>query len=315
MSIEEQNPSPSWIAVDWGTTHLRAWAMSKDNQVLDHLQSAQGMGGLAQNEFEPALMTLIQDWLPQAAINRELSFPVMACGMVGARQGWKEAPYRSVPCQALGNEYTTLTTKAGLTVSITAGLMQAAPADVMRGEETQIAGFLQDYPDYSGSLCMPGSHTKWVMIQEGKIASFQTFMTGETFAALSSHTVLRHSVSGQFDIDSRDEASFLSGITDSLADPSAFAGKLFSLRAEGLLNDMQPTQASARLSGLLIGLELAATKTYWENQPVGIIGTDRLSSLYSKALRSQACDPQAFDGQDCALKGLISAYESQKELA
>jgi 2-dehydro-3-deoxygalactonokinase len=153
------------------------------------------------------------------------------------------------------------------------------------------------------------------MIQEGKIASFQTFMTGETFAALSSHTVLRHSVSGHSDIGSQDEASFLSGITDSLADPSAFAGKLFSLRAEGLLNDMQPNQASARLSGLLIGLELAATKTHWENQSVGIIGTDRLSSLYSKALRAQGCDPQAFDGQDCALKGLISAYESQKELA
>ena len=90
-------PAPDWIAVDWGTSALRAWAMGRDGRIHARAASGAGMGSLSRAEFEPALIALIGPWLETAAA----PVPVIACGMVGARQGWQEAPYRSVPCAPL----------------------------------------------------------------------------------------------------------------------------------------------------------------------------------------------------------------------
>ena len=127
---------PDWIAVDWGTSNMRAWAMSASGTVLDEVRSDRGMGSLKPAEFEQALRDAIAPWDHKGA-------PMIACGMVGAKQGWMEAPYAAVPCAATPEGFTK--PDAGdLDVHIIAGLKQADPADVMRGEETQIAGFLVD---------------------------------------------------------------------------------------------------------------------------------------------------------------------------
>ncbi|MDZ4136757.1 MAG: 2-dehydro-3-deoxygalactonokinase, partial [Paracoccaceae bacterium] len=128
--------APDWIAVDWGTTHLRATAMGPEGPGAT-VQSSDGMGCLAPAEFEAALLRLIGAWLPDGRVT-----PVLACGMVGSRQGWAEAAYRTVPCTPL--DATALravqTRDPRLSFHIAPGLRQDRPADVMRGEETQIAG-------------------------------------------------------------------------------------------------------------------------------------------------------------------------------
>ena len=86
---------PDWIAVDWGTSNLRAWALG-DGAILDHASSGEGMGTLSRDDYEPALLRLINGWLPRGKATE-----VIACGMVGSRQGWVEAPYRAVPCTPL----------------------------------------------------------------------------------------------------------------------------------------------------------------------------------------------------------------------
>ncbi|MGB0799601.1 MAG: 2-dehydro-3-deoxygalactonokinase, partial [Planktomarina sp.] len=177
---------PDWIAVDWGTSSLRAWAMTDDGQGLAMLCSDQGMGVLTPDQFEGALFDLIGDW------SIDSHTPVIACGMVGAKQGWIETPYDTTPCKPQASMIAAPTQSGALNVQIIAGICQAKPADVMRGEETQIAGFLRLNPKWDGVVCLPGTHTKWVHVSAGEVVSFQTFMTGEMFALLSNQSVLRH---------------------------------------------------------------------------------------------------------------------------
>ena len=163
-----------WIAVDWGTSTLRAWAMSHDGQDVATASSAEGMGQLTSAEFEPALLRLVETWLEPAKPT-----PVIACGMVGAKQGWTEATYSDTPCQPQSRFTAAPTRDPRLNMHIISGVSQSDPADVMRGEETQIAGFQRLNPKWDGVICLPGTHTKWVQMSAGEIVSFQTFMTGE----------------------------------------------------------------------------------------------------------------------------------------
>ena len=289
-------PIPAaWIAVDWGTTNLRAWAMGADGRVLAHAESDDGMGKLARDGYEPALLRLIGGWLDNCP-------PVIACGMVGSRQGWCEAPYRTVPCAALDplRTVTAPTTDLRLSVSIIPGLKQNQPADVMRGEETQIAGALRLMPNYDGVFCLPGTHSKWVHISAGEVVSFQTFMTGEMFALLSEASVLRHGMAGE----GWDDAAFGAAVNDAISRPERIAARLFALRAEGLISGLTPAAARARLSGLLIGTELAGAKPYWLGQRVTLIGAEKLSAAYASALLQQGVQAQCLPVTECTLAGL-----------
>lgn len=286
----------AWIAVDWGTSHLRAWLMRGDGSIMERRQSADGMGTLDRAGFEPALQTLCGDVLPA---------PVLACGMVGSRQGWAEAPYATVPCVPPSAQTATVapTLQPGLSVRILPGVKQVSPADVMRGEETQIAGYLATNPGFDGVICLPGTHTKWAHISAGEIVSFRTAMTGEMFALLSTHSVLRHSVG-----DGWDDGSFATGVDQAISRPEGLAAALFSLRAEGLLDGLDPDAARARLSGLLIGAELASMRPYWLGQQVAMIGAQALSQAYATALTAQGVPVAQARAEDMTLAGLTAAY-------
>ena len=290
--------TPDWIAVDWGTSNLRVWAMQGD-QVLAHSASDEGMSKLAAQDFEPALLRLIAGWLGAGVM------PVIACGMVGSRQGWREVPYRAVPCAPVqaGALAAVATLDPRISVQIVAGLKQSAPADVMRGEETQIAGSLAGLSGFDGVFCLPGTHSKWVGIAQGQVAGFRSFITGELFALLAEHSVLRHGLSGE----GWDDAGFEQGVTEAFAAPLAGTAALFGLRAEGLLTGLASAAARARLSGLLIGAELVSARDFWANRPVVLIGAKALSGLYAQALGLQGIDCQSFDATACTLAGLSAA--------
>lgn len=287
-----------WIAVDWGTSNLRAWAMSADGQVLARAESPSGMSTLSRDGFEPALNALIAPW-------RDGPVTVVACGMVGSRQGWIEAPYATAPCPATPADMVLAPSRTpGLTVRVIPGIRQNAPADVMRGEETQIAGFLALNPGWDGVLCLPGTHTKWVRVGAGDVISFQTFMTGELFATIAAHTVLRHSVGA----DGWDDAAFAAALAEALARPERLAAGLFALRAEGLLHGLASAPARARLSGLLIGAELAGARPFWLGQRIAIIGAGTLARLYQTALAAQSATATLADGEAVTLAGLTAAH-------
>jgi 2-dehydro-3-deoxygalactonokinase len=294
----------TWIAVDWGTSRLRAWVVESDK--VTSLESSAGLGGLQPNQFEAALLSLIESHLQSDTVT-----PVICCGMVGAKQGWAEAPYANVPAappDATGALQVS-GTDPRIAVRILSGMAQSRPADVMRGEETQIAGFVAAHPEWDGVVCLPGTHSKWVHISAGEIVSFRTFMTGEMFALLAEQSVLRHDV----DSPDWDAAAFEQAVSDAMSRPERVAGDLFSLRAEALLQGLPPATARARLSGMLIGMELAAARPYWLGQNVALIGDTTLSNRYAAALMAQGVQAPCCDVDEMTLRGLNSAYTALKE--
>ncbi|SMX42913.1 2-keto-3-deoxy-galactonokinase [Actibacterium lipolyticum] len=291
----------NWIGVDWGTSNLRAWGMGADNTVVAEARSDAGMGTLPPEGFEAALIDLVGGWLGAGAMD------VVVCGMAGSRQGWAEAPYRAVPCAAKTDTLTQVqTSDPRLRVHIVPGVKQAQPADVMRGEETQIAGFLALNPKWDGVICLPGTHTKWALVSAEEIVSFQSFMTGEMFALLAKQSILRHTVAA----DGWDSGAFDEALDDSLANPARLAARLFSLRAEALLAELDGVTARSRLSGALIGVELAAARPYWLGQQVAVIGADALSDAYVAALSRQGVQVVQLDVDAMTRAGLAAAHEN-----
>lgn len=286
-----------WIAVDWGTTHLRAWAM-QGATALAEAQSGDGMASLDHDGFEPALVRLIEPWLGTKQI------PVVACGMVGARQGWVEAPYRAVPTKPCDADPVPAPVRdARIKAWVIPGLKQVSPPDVMRGEETQIGGFLSLNPGWDGVICLPGTHTKWAMVSAGEVVSFQSFMTGELFSLLKDQSVLRHSVAGPGWSDS----AFENAVNDTMARPQQIAALLFDLRARDLLEGQQSEIAVARLSGVLIGAELVAARPYWLGQNLALIGSEVTVKPYAAALGAQGVPVTRADGVRMTQAGLTAA--------
>lgn len=290
----------AWIAVDWGTSNLRAWAMDADGGVLAEATSDRGMGSLAPGGFEPALLALVGDWLEAGR-----RMPVIACGMVGARQGWVEAAYGPVPGPPLPDlpAVRPPVSDPRLDVRILPGLAQKAPPDVMRGEETQIAGLLAREPRFGGVACLPGTHSKWAHLSAEEVVSFVTFMTGELFALLGTASVLRHSLTG----DGWSEEDFTEALNETLARPERLAALLFRIRAASLLEGQPAARARARLSGLLIGAELAAARPWWLGREVVVIGEGHLAARYVQALASQGVTARAEDATTLTLAGLAAA--------
>jgi 2-dehydro-3-deoxygalactonokinase len=176
----------------------------------------------------------------------------------------------------------------------------------MRGEETQIAGLIARKPRFDGVACLPGTHSKWAHVSAGEVVSFASFMTGELFGLLTEASVLRHSTAG----DGWSEPDFPEAVEETLARPERLAGRLFGIRAECLLTCLPPERARARLSGLLIGAELAGARSYWLGRDVALIGATRLSAAYRAALALCGVAARTCDATDMTLAGLAVAHGS-----
>ena len=290
-----------WIAIDWGSSNLRVWALNNNNAILDSISSNDGMLGLASSEFEPLLSEKISKW----GVG-DVNIPILCCGMVGAKQGWVEAPYASIPYNLM-QEVDSVKVSCSddrLNVRILGGLRQDNPADVMRGEETQIRGFLSIFSNFDGIICLPGTHTKWVHVSAGEVISFRTFMSGELFDLLSKYSVLKHSVKS----DGWDDEEFKSAVSESISNPQKIFSDFFKLRADHLLKQVEQSELRSKLSGYIIGAELAGAKPYWLGQNVVILGNNNLSKIYKTALEGQGIFAQQIDATECTLNGLAQAF-------
>ncbi|MDG2405820.1 MAG: 2-dehydro-3-deoxygalactonokinase, partial [Paracoccaceae bacterium] len=236
----------------------------------------------------------------------EEDVPVVICGMAGAAQGWCETPYLTAPTQLeiLGQQ-AVVVPNTRRCVRILPGVKQMNPANVMRGEETQIAGILHHSPDFGGTVCLPGTHTKWVRIADCAIASFETCMTGEQFAFFSETSVLSHSMT----LDGWSDSAFSEAVRTATRDPAAIARRLFTIRAEMLTAEQTSAEARATLSGLLIGQELMAVPQYWQGQPVTLIGAPTLCEIYLKALDVVDVVGRSLDVASMTLAGLTAAHQ------
>jgi 2-dehydro-3-deoxygalactonokinase len=287
------------IGLDWGTTQLRAYRfaggeVAESRELPAGILSVAGDGAAG---FERAYDDACGDWWRAAP-----SSPVIACGMIGSAQGWREAAYVDVPTgvDALGRALTEVQTQRGAILRIIPGVIARGPLpEVMRGEETQVAGALAS-PGPSGAdawIGLPGTHSKWVRVRDDRIIQFHTFMTGEIFAALRGHTILGRTMRPA----APDPAAFDRGV-DVARSPLARAGVLstiFSTRTLGLTGALPAEAQADYLSGLLIGHEVAALDALITERsaadtgrdaahraPIALVGSAELCERYRRALHA-----------------------------
>jgi 2-dehydro-3-deoxygalactonokinase len=248
------------------------------------------------NNFENTFINLIEKWLI-----KDKKIDVLASGMVGARQGWIEAPYQKAPCNLNNIDYISpVLTDNRISLKIFSGISQNDPPDVMRGEETQIAGFLTNNNNFKGSICLPGTHSKWIKINKNSLEIFRTFMTGELFEIISKNSVLSHSMIS----DNLEKAEILNSANKIMNKPELFANALFQLRADDLINSKGAIIYRSRLSGYLLAMELIGSLEFWKNNDIVLIGNVDLIELYENVLIKKVYSIQKFNSEDMVLKGL-----------
>lgn len=266
------------------------------------------MGKLAREEFPAALTELLN--------GTEFVFgavDVLICGMAGARQGWLEAPYLDAPADLRGLFAGAVRPdmgNSGLQPAILPGVCQKARGaeNVMRGEETQLLGLSVLLPEFSGVVCMPGTHSKWAALEGSRITRFATAMTGELYEVLRTHSVLRHSMGGELDGPGREDG-FEAGVEAGLARPDNLLGLLFSIRAGSLLSNRQPDWCAGYLSGLLIGCEIGGHRDWIGDAEVPLIGAAPLCALYVRALDKIGAKTRLINATEAVLAGLKAARQ------
>ena len=297
------SPSPAYAAVDWGTTSFRLWLIAGTGEILGERRSQEGMTTAAKSGFAPILNAHL------SVLGAGADLPVMICGMAGARQGWVEAGYLDVPA-ALGDciGQAVRVPGEGRDVRILPGLAQrdADRPDVMRGEETQLLGALGDAQG-SHLVCMPGTHSKWVRVEDGRVTGFSTFMSGELFDVLSKQSILSHAVADAAPFDGTHEA-FRTAIAEAVAHPALATNLFFTVRSGQLLHGYDATRSKARLSGLTIGLEIAgALASTAPGTKVSLVASGPLAALYGAALQAAGLSPTLIDADLAVRDGLALA--------
>jgi 2-dehydro-3-deoxygalactonokinase len=292
--------APAMICVDWGTSSFRAYLVDNAGATIGRIESARGILTIAKGEHEAVLAQSIEEWIGASRL------PILMSGMIGARQGWIEAPYVQCPAglREIGGAIVMIETRRLGAIGLVPGVhgidYNGAP-DVMRGEETQILGALAALKREDGIFVLPGTHSKWARVEAGRISFFATYMTGEVFAALKDHTILGRLMEGA----SNDGDGFAEGVraASRLQRPGDILHAIFMTRTLGLFDRLGPGQLSDYLSGLLIGAELAAGAPN-ASQAV-VIGSPGLTDRYCAAGALLGIDLTPAP-QDCAPLGQLA---------
>jgi 2-dehydro-3-deoxygalactonokinase len=281
------------IGIDWGTTSFRAFRIARDGSIRDRRASQRGILNVPDARFGDTLREEVGPWLA-AGEDR-----ILLSGMIGSRQGWQEAPYLPTPA-APADVAAALTEIAfdWAKVKLVPGLSgtdDAGVAEVMRGEETQIFG-IPSLMAAGGIACLPGTHAKWVRVENGRIAGFTTHMTGEAYGALRGHTILGRTMRD----GPANGAPFEAGVRRS-GDPGGLLHHIFGVRAQTLVGALAETDAGAYLSGILIGHEIRSAMP--AGAVVHVIGAPELTKLYAGAIAACGGYAEQHDG-DAAAAGL-----------
>ena len=264
-----------FIAVDWGTTSFRAYLVDGNGRIADQLGDGGGILSVQGGAFDSLLEQKLAAW--------DKSLPVLAAGMITSRQGWIELPYLDCPAGAadMAQGLHCHTMASGRIVHFLTGLHYASPSlghDVMRSEETQVFGALDSGAKH---FITPGTHSKWIDVEAGRIMRFDTYVTGELYSVLKGHSILGRLMTG----DGQDEGSFRKGVEAALGDPAGLTHLLFSARSLALYEVLPGEAVASYLSGLVIGAEVAhALMGRGVEADYLILASPKIGGAYASAL-------------------------------
>jgi 2-dehydro-3-deoxygalactonokinase len=282
-----------FIAVDWGTTNRRIYAIDEGGAVTATLRDDRGA-------------TSVNDYPAEISAMRAQfgDHPVLLAGMVGSNIGWRAVPYAQAPAGAEALAGALAEVAPGVFIVPGVSCQDGARADVMRGEEVQLLGAVASgavAPD--ALLCQPGTHCKWVQMEGGRIARFTTAMTGELFALLRKHGLLAAQLGGEVE----NGAAFRAGVAEGTR--RDLAASLFAIRAAGVLGLRDDADAASHCSGLLIGADVAARLAEGDGQVVDILSDPALGGLYQTAVEVLGGTARLHDSQTAFLAGITRIRE------
>lgn len=282
--------SENYIAIDWGSTHLRAW-LYRNGQCVDSLQLPYGVSRLVEQAAREVFDIYIEPW------RKRETLPVVMAGMIGSDAGWQPVPYLECPVSLF--ELSAQLYEVAPEVWIVPGLNTSR--NVMRGEETQLLGAMQLAP--AACYVLPGTHSKWVRVANGAVSGFSTAMTGELHHVLMNHSLIGKGLPEQ----SEDSEAFQAGLQRGLDSPSLVT-RLFEARALRVLGNLQPESVSEWLSGLLIGAEVAAMEMV-EN--VTLVGGESLCHRYRLAFEKAGVSVSEVAGDTAFQQGIRSILDAR----
>ena len=286
-----------WIAIDWGTTNFRAWII-KNNKILKEINRPHGIKNIPNKNFEDILNKNIK--IPKKN-NRKIK--IISCGMIGSKQGWLDTGYEKNLNLTKNNLVKVKTKNKNIDFYIVKGLSQKQPYDVIRGEETQVLGYLESDKKFSGFICLPGTHSKWIKITKGKLINFKTYMTGELFEIISRNSILKHSINDK----KINLKIFKNSVLLSQKKYFNLFEYLFEFRSRSLLTKKKYYPKSELLA-YLIGNEIKSNINELRNFKVIIIGSDFNSKLYSQAMQILKIDNKIINSKNITINGLTILF-------
>lgn len=297
-----------FIGIDWGTTRIRAWAMTRAGEVLAESKADEGLLTATELGFE----TVLQRHLD--ILGTPHGTPIMMCGMVGSRQGWVEAAYARAPApldhiaaQAVSVPFA----HADARIMPGVALYDALAPDVMRGEETQLMGIDPALLQGPTLVAMPGTHAKWVRMEDRNLSNFATWLTGEMYSIFATQSILKHAIQGEQDHVSVENPVFQAWVQRALTGEGGVMGEVFKIRAATLLNNMSAVDAAAALSGYMIGNEVRDAKRRFARDVdrALMVGSGTIGALYCFALEEAGFSVHQISAEASVQAGLTMAAD------
>ena len=297
-------PYPRLLAIDWGTSSLRGALLAADGRVLHERSLPRGILSVAPGAFPAVFREVFGDWTGEAGL-------CLVSGMAGSRQGWRETPY--CPCPAgfaeLGTQIAWIAGER-LPIGLVPGLSceHAGLPDVMRGEEVQIFGGMQRSGIVDGSFVLPGTHSKWAQVRDGRVTGFRTCMTGEFYAVLSRHSILARTLAADAPFDL---AAFVQGVERARL-PGGLLHHAFGARTLSLFERMDAGALASYLSGLVNGAELQERPADGGRHVV-LVGSPALAERYAVALQVHGigCTVLGSEATWAGLHGLAATLDGK----
>lgn len=288
------------IGINWGSSNFRAYLITPAGQVVDTLEAPAGVASLTREGMEELADRVRTRW---PRVGR-----AYAAGMIGSNVGWLDAGY--VDCPAGPDQLCRQlvpTTIGSLSLHIVPGMAcvrarDNAP-DVMRGEETELFGLLAGGQlGDAGVVALPGTHTKWVRIENGRIVEFMTAMSGEIYDRLTAAGLLSSVIEGT----AADGDAFREGVRTAAERTLGLGALLFGVRARVIRGALQRADASAYLRGLLIGSEIADALSLFpqaRNAVVPLVGSPAVCALYGAGLAELGLASTSLASADAVARG------------
>jgi 2-dehydro-3-deoxygalactonokinase len=298
------------VAVDWGSSSLRAALLDERGSVVGARSSDEGMLNVERSRFDAVFESELGDWMDVPGTR------CLMAGMVGSRQGWIEADYVSCPCDRddlvgrLKPVGDASAKRRDIAIVPGATCVVDGVPDVLRGEEVKAIGALELLGTRSAVVVSPGTHSKWMTLDDGRLVGFSTAMTGEFYALLRRHSILARGMPDDPAADTFDGAAFDAGVRRAL-DACSLLQTAFGVRTRSLFGELAATSLASYLSGLVVGEELRC-RPLAGIRSAALVGTATLTARYARALAACGVATRTFD-ETAVWRGLWAIDRARRE--